>query len=481
MKIVHVVSEMYPYIKTGGLADMVGSLARVLADRGHEVSVFLPGYRSVLEHPEVAPHLRRTHRLRIEMGDMFMSGDVREFSPAPNLRVFLICREEFFDRKLPYGNGERDYEDNHHRFIFFCKGVVEVLRLAQIEADVVHSHDWPAGLLPLLLRAEEERRRFTLAIRTIHTIHNLAFQGLFPLRSFYRTNLPEDLAGIDGVEFYGQGNMMKAGILFADRVTTVSPRYAQEIQTAEFGCGLEGVVQLRTDDLTGMLNGIDTRVWNPATDPLLPGNYSAADLGGKKLCRAELLKAHGFDPQFKGAVFGVVARLTEQKGIHLLLDNEAFWQRENVKLIVRGEGDRTLEARLRELTETLPQKVAFSTGVDERASHLITAGADFFLMPSLFEPCGLNQMYAQAYGTVPVVAQVGGLMDTVLDVDADPARGTGIMTLPTAAGVLAGLERSLKLFADRKAMRRIQATGMAADFSWARAAKTYESYYDEQV
>lgn len=460
---------------------MVGSLARVLASRGHEISVFVPGYRSVLEHPEVAPHLRRSHRLRIEMGDMFMSGDVREFSPAPNLRIFLICREEFFDRKLPYGNGERDYEDNHHRFIFFCKSVVEVMRLAQLDADVMHGHDWPAGLMSLLLRAEEERRQSTLAIRTVHTIHNLAFQGLFSMRSFYRTNLPEELMGIDGLEFYGQASMMKAGILFADRVTTVSPRYAEEIQTAEFGCGLEGVVQLRADDLTGMLNGIDTSVWNPATDPLLPGHYTADDLRGKKLCRADLLKLQGFDPQFRGAVFGMVARMTEQKGVHLLLDNEEFWARENVKLVVLGDGDPLLEARMRELADALPGKVAYRTGVNEKLSHLLEAGSDFFMMPSMFEPCGLNQMYSQAYGTVPVVTGVGGLVNTVVDADEDPVGGTGIIAEPTTLGVRQALHRALALFADRPAYRRVQANGMAVDFSWERAAVDYERFYEEQI
>lgn len=481
MNIVHVASEMFPYIKTGGLADVVGALAPTLARRGHQVSVFLPGYRAVVEHPDLGSSLRRTQRLRIEMGDMFMTGDVREFSPEPNLKIYLICREEFFDRKLPYTNGERDYEDNHHRFIFFCKGVIEVMRRLDLDADVVHGHDWPAGLMPLLLRVEEERRGINLAMRTVHTIHNIAFQGLFPLRSFYRTNLPDELQGIDGVEFYGQASMMKAGIQFADRVTTVSPNYADEILTPEFSSGLEGVVQQRVEDLSGMINGIDTEVWNPSTDPMLPGHYSADDLGGKKLCRAELLKEHGFDPLFTGPIFGMVCRLTEQKGVQLLLANAELIADSNCKLIVIGSGDTRLEERMRKLAERLPKQVSFAAKLDEPGSHRIEAGSDFFLMPSLFEPCGLNQMYSLVYGTIPVATRVGGLIDTVVDIDDDAANGTGIIEEPTEAGFARGFERALELYGKRKAYAAVQARGMAQDFGWAKAVETYERFYEDIV
>ena len=326
MKIVHVASEMYPYVKTGCLADAVGSLATTLADRGHEVLVFLPGYRAVMDHPD-AGKAERVQKLRIEMGDVFMSGEVRAFSPRKNLTVYLVCREEFFDRRHPYGNGERDYEDNHHRYIFFCKGVVELLRLNTMRADIVHGHDWQTGLLPVLLRHAEQRHGVTLAMKTIYTVHNIAFQGVFPMRSFYRTNLPEELQGIDGVEFYGQMSMMKAGLLFADRVTTVSPRYSLEIQTQEFGCGLDGVVKTRADDLVGLINGIDTQVWSPAMDTLLPANFSARDLSGKAACRAELLTRTGLAAGPKVPVFGMVCRLTEQKGVQLVLANKAFFER----------------------------------------------------------------------------------------------------------------------------------------------------------
>lgn len=480
MKIVQVASELFPYIKTGGLADAAGALSTTMAERGHEVAVFLPGYRAVVDHP-LASAAKRTLGLRIEMGDTFMTGEVRSFSPAKNLTVHLVCREEFFDRRNPYGTPERDYEDNHHRFIFFCKGVVETMRFLELSADVVHGHDWQCGLLPLLLRHAEQRYGVTLAMKTVFTIHNIAFQGVFPMRSFYRTNLPDELMGIDGVEFYGQMSMMKAGILFSDRVTTVSPRYAREIQTAEFGCGLDGVVTTRSDDIVGLINGIDTDVWNPETDTLIPANYSVDDRTGKAACRADLLKRSGFDPKFTGPVIGMVCRLTEQKGVDLVIANEDFFKQHDVRLIVLGTGDKGLEASLRELAASVPGKVFLSSRLDEGMSHLIEAGSDFFLMPSRFEPCGLNQMYSQAYGTIPLVTRVGGLADTVVDLDQNPEAGTGVMYFPSAEGVKAGLERALTLFADKDQMRAVQARAMRADFGWGKTAKAYEDLYDNAI
>jgi starch synthase len=480
MKIVHAASEFFPYAKTGGLADAVASLCGTLADHGHEVSVFLPGYRAVLEHKDAAA-AERTVRLKIEMGDQFLTGDVRQFSPRKNLKVYLVCREEFFDRKNPYGTGERDYEDNADRFIFFCKGVVETLRLADLQADVVHSHDWQGALLPMLLRDAERRHDVTLAVKTVFTIHNIAYQGLFPRTVFARTNLPEDLNNMDGLEYYEQTNLLKGGILFADRVTTVSPQYAKEIQTPEFGNGLDGVVQTREDDIVGLLNGVDMAVWNPATDGLIPARYSAANLAGKLVCRAELLKRCGFAAGYKGPVFGMVCRFAEQKGLDLLLANKDFFLKQECRLVVLGAGEKRYEDAVRQLAEQAPGKVFLSARLDEAMSHLIEAGSDFFVMPSLFEPCGLNQMYSQIYGTVPIVSRVGGLIDTVTDADEFPATGTGLMAAPTAESLRDALERALKLHADTPRLAAVQKRGMARDFSWKVAAAGYEKLYQESV
>ncbi|MBL9191419.1 MAG: glycogen synthase GlgA [Opitutaceae bacterium] len=480
MKIVHAASEVFPYVKTGGLADAVGALAGTFADRGHEVSVFLPGYRLALDHP-AASGAERKLRLKIEMGDRFASSDVYVLTPKKNLTVYLISREEFFDRRGIYGNGERDYEDNDNRYIFFAKAVVETLRLMEFKADIVHAHDWPTGLLPVLLRYAERRHGVTLALKTVFTIHNIAFQGVFSMRSFPRTNLPDELMGIDGLEFYGQMSFMKGGLLFADHITTVSPQYAKEIQTPDFGCGLDGVIQSRASDLVGLINGIDRAIWDPATDSLLPARYTPDDLSGKAVCRAELIKRMGLTAGFKGPIFGLVARLTEQKGISLLLANREFFVSQPVALIVLGKGDARFEKALKELADEVPGRVALAMRLDETMSHLVEAGSDFFVMPSLFEPCGLNQMYSQAYGTIPLVTRVGGLVDTVIDIDEQPNAGTGIMFAPTAEGLLSGLNRALKLFGNRAGYQAVQRRCMQRDFSWTKAAAGYEALYDENL
>ncbi len=480
MKIVHVASEMFPYMKTGGLADAVGALGTALAEKGHEVAVFLPGYRAALEHKDAAG-AQRTLRLKIELADQFLSGEVRVFSPRKNLKVYLICREEFFDRRNAYGNGERDFEDNADRFIFFCKSVVETLRIGDLQADVVHCHDWQAAVLPVMLREAERRHSVTLALKTIFTIHNIAFQGVFPAKYFARTNLPDELYHVDGLEYYSQINLMKGGILFADRVTTVSPRYAKEIQTPEFGCGLDGVVQTRADDIVGLLNGVDNAVWNPAVDALLPARYSSVNLSGKQICRTELLKRAGFATDFKGPIFGMVCRLTEQKGVDFVLANRDFFLAHEVRLVVLGSGDKRMETELRELAASVPHKVHLCAKLDEPMSHLIEAGSDFFVMPSVFEPCGLNQMYSQVYGTIPVVSRVGGLVDTVVDADEHPETGTGLMCEPNAASVRDALQRALILFADKRRYAAVQQRAMAKDFSWEFAAAAYERMYQEAL
>ena len=480
MKIVHAASELYPYVKTGGLADAVGSLTATLADKGHDVSVFVPGYRAALEHEDVAQAEQRLG-LRVEMGDRTYAGDVRVLPVKKGLTVYFIGREEFFDRRLLYGNGERDYEDNDARYVFFCKAVVEVMRIAEIRADVVHGHDWQAALLPLLLRYEERRSGIALAMKTVFTIHNIAFQGVFPMRSFALTNLPDELLGIDGFEYYGQINLMKGGIFFADRVMTVSPQYAKEIQTPEFGCGLEGVVGTRADDLVGLINGIDIRLWNPARDRLLPARYAVHDLTGKRVCRAALLKKHGMDEAYQGPVFGMVCRLTEQKGLDFLLAARDFFVQQDCRLIVLGTGEKRFEDALRELTAAYPRKIALSLRHDEQMSHLIEAGADFFLMPSHFEPCGLNQMYSQAYGTVPVVTRVGGFVDTVTDIDERPEDGTGILCQPTEAEFIKALERAVRFHAQKERLDEVIKRGMTRDFSWQKAATAYEQLYQNTI
>jgi len=478
MKIIHAAGELYPYMKTGGLADAVGALTTALADKGHEVSVFLPGYRAALEHPDVDGG-QVCLQLRIEMADQLCSGEIRTFSPRPNLTIFFVCREEFFDRRHAYGDGGKDYDDNAERFIFFSKAVVETVRRLGLRPDIVHGHDWHAALLPLLIREAERRHGLTLAVKTVLTIHNLAYQGVFPAAVFSQTNLPDELNSVEGLEYCGQVNLLKGGILFADRVTTVSPNYSREIQTPEFGFGLDGVIQTRAKEIVGLLNGVDTAVWNPASDASLPARYSAKDLSGKQTCRAALLRHCGFRPSPTGPIFGIVSRFAAQKGIDLLLQNRSFFVNEDCRLVMLGTGDKRYEDELRLLESAAPTKICLRSQFDEATSHLIEAGSDFFLMPSVFEPCGLNQMYSQIYGTVPIASRVGGLSDTVSDADENPSTGTGLMCAPTAAALRMVLKRALALFADKRRYSAVQQRGMAREFGWERAAVAYERLYED--
>ena len=480
MRIAHAASELFPYLKTGGLADAVAALTGTLADRGHELAVFMPGYRSVLDGPHVAG-LKPSHKLKIEMGEVFLAGDVYTLKLRPGLTLYLVCREEYFDRKLPYWTGERDYDDNDARFIFFQKAVVELLRLTDFKADIVHCHDWQTGMLPLFLREAERRYSVTLALKTVFTIHNIAYQGVFPRKSYALTNLPEDLLTIDGLEYYDQMCMLKAGIVYADKVTTVSAQYAKEIQTPEFGNGMDGVIGTRLDDLHGLLNGIDTAVWNPSTDQSLPARFSVDDLAGKSKCRARLIKEFNWSGTFKGPIFGMVCRFTPAKGLDLVLGAKEFFARENCRLVVLGSGEKKYEELLKEFAAQNPGKVGLCVRHDEAMSHLVEAGSDFFVMPSLFEPCGLNQMYSQAYGTVPLVSNVGGLVDTVTDIDAHPETGTGIMFPPKQPDFDAALRRAMTLFADRARYAAAQRRAMQKDFSWTRAVAAYEQLYTEAL
>lgn len=480
MKIVHAASELFPFIKTGGLADAVGSLTRALAGMGHETAVFLPGYRTVLDHPEFAS-AKRIHSLGIEMEDRIFHGEVFAKELDKKRTLYLICRDEFFDRRNPYGTAARDYEDNAERFLFFSKAVVEVLSHIRFKADIVHCHDWQAALIPLLLRFEEQRRGTLLAGKTILTIHNLAYQGIFPMRTFALTGLPDELRGVDGLEFYGQVNFLKAGILFADWISTVSPTYCREILTSEYGCGLQGVLATRRDDLFCQINGIDYDVWNPNTDKSLPATFSTKNLAGKKTCQNALLKQLGLKAKGKGPVYGMICRFAEQKGMELLRACMAHFLDNDCRLVILGSGNPAYERWLNELAQANPEKISVNSGMNEELSHLIEAGADFFLMPSIFEPCGLNQMYSMRYGTLPLVSRVGGLADTVVDLDEHPETGTGISFAPTPTGFRDGLARAEKLYRESSRMRQAILRAMKQDFSWKNAAAGYQRLYESSL
>jgi starch synthase len=471
MNILFATPECAPYVKTGGLGDVSGALPATLASQGHDVRVLLPAYKGM--------------RVAGEVGD---SVDLPAQGPWPAAQLLpvhtdnkttlllLACPALYQRPGGPYVDASgHDYHDNALRFGLLARVAAALGTVASPcrpwRADVVHANDWPCGLAPLYLAQARAMAPQEPVAASIITIHNLAFQGVFPMHTADMLEIPLHWRGIEGVEFWGQLSMLKAGLQFADAITTVSPSYAREIQTEAYGVGLEGVLRMRASRLTGILNGIDTRVWDPAGDPLIPHPYDHDNMGGKLLDKAALQ-----------ARCGLVSRLTSQKGVDLVLAGLPALLAQGGQLVVLGQGDPALQQALQDAARRHPRQVAVTVGFDETLAHQIEAGADLFLMPSRFEPCGLNQMYSQAYGTPPLVTAVGGLADSVTDATRDPVHGTGfVMAQADAAGFDDALQRAWAAWREPARWRRIQANGMARHFGWEESAQHYVEVYQRAI
>jgi starch synthase len=464
LRVAFVASEVAPFSKTGGLADVAGALPAALGRLGVDVSVVTPLHRSVRRHPlEETPY-----RVKASVGGALIGATVKRSGP-----VYFLEHDPFFDRAGLYGSASGDYQDNAARFVFFCRAALDLLRQLG-EPDVVHAHDWQAGLVPLYLRTLHAAE-FPRA-RSVFTVHNLAYQGCFWHWDMGLTGLDWSHFTWKGLEFHGKLCFLKAGLVAADALTTVSPTYAKEIQTPEQGCGLDGVLRDRSATLQGILNGADTREWDPARDPHLPARYGPRSLSGKAPCKAELQRRFGLDGEPDSPLCGVVVRLAEQKGIDLLLEVVDAVARDGAQVAVLGTGERRYEEALRAAADRHPGRVAVTLAFDDPLAHLVEAGSDLFLMPSRYEPCGLNQIYALRYGTVPVVRATGGLADTVED------GVTGFTFGPYAPGAfLEAIRRALALYRDAAAWRRMMAAGMARDFGWTASARRYLGLYEDLV
>ena len=475
MRVVMLAPEVHPYAKTGGLADVLAALPAALNRIGVEVSVCLPAYRTALRALGPLPVILRLH------APVSSRMEPAEILAVPNAPVptFLVRADRFFDRDGLYGVGGRDYDDNAERFAFFCRAALEWLRHASPAPDILHMHDWQTALVPAFLRATADLYPELAAVRTVQTVHNLAYQGRFPSEEWHLLNLDPRHFVPDGLEFYGDINYLKAGLLFADAITTVSPRYAEEIQTPSFGSGLDGVLRMRADRLRGILNGVDDAVWNPASDPFVPAHYDQGDLRGKARCKAALQADLGLAVSPEPALLAVVSRLAEQKGLELLgAVLPGLLKTRAVQFVALGSGDARYEELLIDLAGQFPGQVEVRIGFDEPLAHRIEAGADVFLMPSRFEPCGLNQLYSLRYGTVPVVHATGGLDDTVVEFDAREGLGTGFKFTPyTEEAFLAALRRAIDTRRDAATWQRLVTNGMSQDFSWQRAAREYARLY----
>jgi starch synthase len=478
LHVAHVASEASPYAKSGGLGDVLAALPHALARAAVEVTVILPGYRAA---HAVAPATRRLGTVSARVSSHVEDATIAAVDGA-TVPTLLVDAPRYFDRPALYGESGRDYTDSAERFVFFCRAALEWLRRTTPPPDVVHVHDWQAALVPAFLAVDRPALYPELrATHAITTVHNLAYQGRFWEADWHLLNLDRRVFTPDGLEFFGYINFLKGGLVFADTVTTVSPRYADEIRTPAFGEGLDGVLRGRRADLVGILNGVDYATWDPATDPLIPARYDRDDLAGKVRCKAALQAELGLDVRHDAPVLAVISRLAEQKGIDLVADvAPELLQTTDAQLAILGSGDPRLEAVLSALHDRLPRRVAVRLGFDDPLAHRIEAGADLFLMPSRYEPCGLSQLYSLRYGTVPVVHATGGLADTVVDYDPAADTGTGFAFHALArAPFLDAIRRALTLRRDAARWRALQRRGMAADFSWDAAAARYRALYED--
>jgi starch synthase len=478
MTICFVASECVPYAKTGGLADVAGALPRALAAEGHEVSVWLPLHRAVRpDHHGLVP-VDAVREIPVLIG---MTSIPFSLWTAPHgdegARAYFIDAPTYFDRDGLYS---ADWDEDA-RYIYFQHAVLAAMQRLAIAPDILHCNDWQTGLLPAFVRGPYAWDRLFAATRTVMTIHNIGYQGRFAPESAVRAGLgAASMAPFSPFEFHGSFSMLKAGIVLADMVTTVSPTYAREIRTPEHGHGLEGVIAERGDHVAGILNGIDPAEWSPSRDTHIVASYDAATLARKQLNRASLLEQMGL-PACEEPVVGIVSRFAEQKGFTLLMPVFEELMRTGVRMVVLGSGDAHIESFFTRAAHAWPDRVAVHAGFNNQLAHRITAGADIFLMPSLYEPCGLNQMYSLAYGTVPVVRRTGGLADTVRDID-EHADGTGFaFTDATPGALLAAVRRAVAAFADRDAWRAMQLRGMAEDFTWRHSARLYLDLYHRLV
>ncbi|MFH1874341.1 MAG: glycogen synthase GlgA [Pseudomonadota bacterium] len=478
MKIAFISSEVVPFAKTGGLADVAGTLPKALGQAGVKVAIIMPFYNSISAKTFGIKSLKQT--VTVPVGDKKVAGKIFQTSLSKNVEVFFIQQPAYFDREYLYQTKAGDYPDNSERFSFFAKAALELIASFKTKCDLIHCHDWQAALVPVYLKTLYKNNPALKNVKTVLTIHNLGYQGLFEHMDMPMLNLDWSLFTFDKLEFYGKINFLKAGIVFADKITTVSKKYAQEILTPEYGCGLEAVLHERKKDIVGILNGIDYSHWDPATDKLIPKKYSAKELKGKDACRTELQKCFKLPVRKDVPIMGIISRLATQKGFDLLEDVIPSLIKANVQVVVLGTG----EPHYHELFQTLAQKYPKDVGValkfDNSLAHLIEAGSDFFLMPSRYEPCGLNQMISMKYGTIPVVRATGGLDDSVTPFNKNTLKGNGFKFQKyDAQEFIKTLNKSLTTFRDQKTFKKLILNAMKTDFSWNRSAEEYIELYEK--
>src|SRR6202521_3406758 len=475
MHIAFAASECVPFSKTGGLDDVVGALPRALASLGHQVSVYVPRYRQTkLTDPQTV-----VRSITIPFDDKYRFCSVVTAGSSGGVRFYFVDYPPYFDREALYGGPAGDYPDNAERFALFSRAVIEASKVLGVP-QVFHCHDWQSALVPVMLRTLYAEDPAFREVATVFTIHNMGYQGLFPPDTFPLLMLPWELFTMSKMEFFGQVNFLKGALVHADFVTTVSRKYSHEIQTTEYGFGLEGVLRNRAATVAGILNGVDYDEWSPEKDKFIVANYSPEDLSGKAKCKQDLLSAFGVSKtDTKLPVIGIVSRFAAQKGFDLIAQIMDRLAREEMIVVALGSGDKPYEEMFLRLNRQFPQKIAVKIAYDNTLAHKIEAGSDMFLMPSRYEPCGLNQIYSLKYGTVPIVRATGGLDDTIEPWDPRTGKGTGFkFTEYSGEALLLTIRQALQAFRDQNSWQTLMRNGMNKDFSWNASAKEYVRIYE---
>lgn len=475
MKILFVASEVNPFAKTGGLADVAGALPRELRRLGHDVRIVMPFYRAVERSGASIRKGRKSVEVTLE--GRLCRGFLRQ-TQLGDIPVYLIEQREFFGREFLYGPPDGDYSDNPQRFAYFCRGVIDLLRKMDFRPEVIHCHDWQTALVPIIIRYEQHRDPFFKKTACVFTIHNVAFQGIFPRESLRQMGLDSTCFRMERLEYFDMVNLLKGGILTADVVTTVSPTYCQEIQTPEYGYGMEGILKRRSHDLVGILNGIDAEEWDPGSDRRIYRTFTSRALAGKAVNKRELQTQLGLERNPEVPLLGMVSRMAVQKGHDLIEQLIPRFAEAPLQLVVLGTGDARYQEAFRVFKSKGYRNISITVGFEADLGPRIYAGADMFLMPSLYEPCGLSQLIALRYGAVPVVRKTGGLADTVFD-PADHGREANGFTFAefSAEECWTAIERAMAAYRDRQFWTRLQRSGMTADYSWRQASLQYEALY----
>lgn len=471
-----VASEATPFVKSGGLADVAGSLSTALERLGLRVSLIVPCYRSVLQGPF---QIEDTGiRFTVPVSDRMEAGSLLCTTLGNAITVYLVQADRYFDREGLYGTADGDYPDNAERFVFFSRAVLESLKAKP--PDILHAHDWQTALSVAFLRADPGRYQQLSSTRTVFSVHNAAYQGVFWHLDWHLLNLDYRFFTPAYLEFHGKTNFLKSGLVFADAITTVSPSYAEEVKTPEQGCGLDGVFRERADSLTGILNGIDDNAWNPRADPFIASTYDSDSLAEKKVCKADLQRAFSLPEDPDMLLVGMVSRLASQKGFDLLQEALVELLRRRLQFVLLGSGDRHYQDFFTTAARAHPERVGVKIAFDDALAHRVVAGSDVLLIPSQYEPCGLAQMYALRYGTIPVVRATGGLRDTVHQFDPATGIGNGFVFGPyQAESLLEAMDRTLGVFDRQKDWTALMKNAMAEDFSWDRSAPAYVRLYQQ--